>query len=76
MYKLSDGDYIIRVEDGACIPMDEKNKDYKDYLKWVSKGNTPLPADPIVPVVPQPTEDERIKSLEIDMGNVKKLLNI
>ena len=27
------------------IPADEANTDYQAYLKWVSEGNTPLPAD-------------------------------
>jgi len=36
---------IKRISDGAWIPFDEENKDYKDYLAWVADGNTPDPAD-------------------------------
>jgi len=36
---------IRRIEDGACIPFDPDNTDYQAYLKWVSEGNTPLPAE-------------------------------
>ena len=35
---------IIRLSDGAHIPDDPRNIDYKDYLEWVNEGNTPLPA--------------------------------
>ncbi len=31
---------ILRKEDNAFIPTDEGNKDYRDYLEWVAKGNT------------------------------------
>ena len=37
--------YIQRLSDNACIPFDTTNIDYQAYLKWVSEGNTPLPAE-------------------------------
>jgi hypothetical protein len=36
---------IKRLSDGACIPFDPANTDYQAYLKWVSEGNEPLPAE-------------------------------
>ena len=27
------------------IPIDEKNTDYQEYLKWVAEGNTPEEAE-------------------------------
>jgi hypothetical protein len=51
-------DIVIRVSDGAYIPINVDNTDYQAYLKWLdgyelqgiewfktSDGNTPLPAD-------------------------------
>jgi hypothetical protein len=46
---------IIRTTDGALIPFDLANTDYQEYLKWLEKGNTPLPAEE---VGLQPTADE------------------
>ena len=49
MYKLhkSFGSVVavIRTADNAFIPFDPANTDYTEYLAWVAKGNTPLPAD-------------------------------
>lgn len=45
-YKLSSfSGFVVRVSDGAVIPFDNDNSDYKLYLKWLNDGNTPLPAD-------------------------------
>jgi hypothetical protein len=50
MYKLINNRFnvlssILRLSDGAFIPLDESNTDYKKYLEWVAAGNTPEPAD-------------------------------
>jgi hypothetical protein len=52
MYKLTSIDKlsgkvesVIRTIDCATIPFDPDNTDYQAYLKWVSEGNTPIPAD-------------------------------
>jgi hypothetical protein len=36
---------IQRLSDNAFIPFAEDNTDYAEYLAWLAKGNTPLPAD-------------------------------
>jgi hypothetical protein len=51
MYKLSFDKLagcvttVIRLSDGAAIPMLEANTDYAEYLKWLAEGNEPLPPD-------------------------------
>ena len=50
MYKLTDSpSTIIRVADGAHIPVDPANTDYQAYLEWLAEGNAPLPVDPSTP---------------------------
>jgi hypothetical protein len=39
---------ILTSEDGSstlAIPFEPANTDYQAYLRWLSEGNTPLPAD-------------------------------
>ena len=50
MYKLARSrGVVIRKSDGASIPADTSNKDYREYLEWVIGGGVPEPAQ---------TEDE------------------
>ena len=45
-YKLSKfGGGVIRLKDGASIPECLDNMDWREYLAWVAKGNTPAPAE-------------------------------
>jgi hypothetical protein len=49
MYKLNQWNgqpvSVNRLSDGVSIPFDPANTDYQEYLKWLEKGNAPLPAD-------------------------------
>ena len=44
MYQLTTGTSIKRLSDGAFIPNDPGNRDYREYLDWLDAGNTPEPA--------------------------------
>jgi hypothetical protein len=44
MYQLTTSNSIKRLADGAFIPPDPGNRDYRDYLDWLDAGNTPEPA--------------------------------
>jgi len=46
-YQITPGGIVIR-DDGANIPPDSRNSDYRAYLAWVAAGNTApvLPAPP------------------------------
>ena len=43
-YQLTTSTSIIRLSDGATIPNDPGNRDYREYLDWLDAGNTPEPA--------------------------------
>lgn len=42
VYKKNDVIQIVkRMSDKACIPNNEFNKDWVQYLQWLEDGNTP-----------------------------------
>jgi len=44
MYQLTTSTSIKRLSDGAFIPNDPGNRDYREYLEYLEAGNTPKPA--------------------------------
>ena len=54
MYRLTSSDTTVqRLSDNAFIPFDGGNRDYQEYLQWLSEGNTPEPYVAPPPPVPQ-----------------------
>jgi hypothetical protein len=54
-YQLTTSTSIIRLSDGAFIPNDPGNRDYREYLDWLAAGNTPEPAPAPPPPPPSYT---------------------
>ena len=56
-YKLTHNEQtIFCIDQSLYIPTNGANTDYQAYLKWLSEGNTPLPADePQLPVAEEAT---------------------
>ena len=50
MYKLKTDCFgevngVVNLDNGYVIPFDPDNQDFVQYQKWLSEGNTPIPAD-------------------------------
>jgi len=43
------GEGVIRLADGACIPPDPENRDWRAYVAWVSQGGAPDPEPVVAP---------------------------
>lgn len=63
MYKVTSSG-IQRLSDGAYIPDDACNQDWRDYLAWLAAGNAAEPADP-------PSKADRIAHVLATLGKGK-----
>lgn len=59
---------ILRADDGACIPMDEGNRDYQEYLVWVEAGNVAAEQPPLPEPVPQSVTRFQAKAALLNAG--------
>jgi hypothetical protein len=73
MYKLTNNTSITRLSDNASIPNDPANRDYAEYLEWVTEGNTPEPVDePLPPTQKQLNAEARTYLLSTDWYITRK----
>ena len=42
-YQLQANGYVVRRRDGAWIPPEPANADWRDYQEWLAAGNQPDP---------------------------------
>ena len=74
-YKLTNGNMILRVDDGIWIPKSESNRHYQEYLLWLEEGNTPLPVDPLPE--PEPlTPQQKLEAAGLSIEELKELLGL
>lgn len=66
IYRLAPGG-VIRVSDGAFIPEDEGNRDYREYLDWCAQGGEALPSQTAEEKQQQQEAAERVwRDAELD----------
>lgn len=72
-YKLTKYGTLIRIQDGANIPTDPKNRDYAEYLAWLATDpkSQPDPADPELDAVSAILEKA---DTDITAAEVKRVL--
>jgi hypothetical protein len=69
---------IKRLSDGAFIPNDPGNRDYRDYLDWLDAGNTPepAPAPPEPESVPALTTEQKLEAAGLTVAELRTLLGL
>ena len=72
-YTLTRGASVHRDEDGAVIPADPNNSDWQAYQAWLSAGNAPAPAVPLVPAVPTEVTNRQARIVLIRRGLIGKV---
>jgi hypothetical protein len=75
MYQLTTGTSIKRLSDGAFIPNDPGNRDYREYLDWLDAGNTPEPAPEPEPA-PVLTTEQKLEAAGLTVAELRELFGL
>jgi hypothetical protein len=70
-------DSVFRLTDNFIISP-HMEKDWAEYQAWLKQGNTPLPAENFITpeTASQPTIEEKLASVGLDLNDLKKALGI
>jgi len=74
-YQLTTSDTILRLADNAFIPPSPGNRDYREYLEWLEKGNTPEPA-PEPPAPPVLTTEQKLEAAGLTVAELRELFGL
>jgi hypothetical protein len=75
MYQLTTSTSIKRLSDGAFIPNDPGNRDYREYLDWLDAGNMPDPA-PVPEPAPVLTTEQKLEAAGLTVAELKELFGL
>ena len=75
MYQLTTSTSIKRLSDGAFIPNDPGNRDYREYLDWLDAGNTPEPAPEPEPA-PVLTTEQKLEAAGLTVAELRELFGL
>lgn len=62
---------VQRLSDGAFIPDDPRNHDWRDYQAWLRTGQIPAPMDALPPSGKDPLTDLQERIAILEAKNVK-----
>lgn len=66
-YRLSrDGFGVIRLTDGAAVPPDTANADWRQYQAWLAAGNAPDPAETAQEIADRQVREAALSARETD----------
>ena len=76
MYQLTTGTSIKRLSDGAFMPNDPGNRDYREYLEYLEAGNTPEPAPAPPPPPPPLTTEQKLEAAGLTVAELRALFGL